>query len=313
MMTAERMPLGYLTHTVTARDGIALSCREYGSTAADHTVILLHGFCLAQSTWALQIGALLDHFGASIRIITFDYRGHGTSGPAPMHACTIGHLAQDLADVATALRVTGAVTVAGHSMGAMALLTYLTLPAPSRPITPTGLVLAASAAGHLTQRGIGRLLATPGLGALSALVEHLPHQAAEDTMRALARPVCQTLARLAGLGPEERSTITGATADALARTTIASTIGFLASLRSFDATAALATIAAPTTIVISGGKDLITPAAHAEELAAGIPGAIHIHEPAAGHMVLYDAAATVTAAISATIDRSAVPAARTAR
>ena len=43
------------------------------------------------------------------------------------------------------------------------------------------------------------------------------------------------------------------------------------------------------TIIVSGGTDVLTPASHSREMAAAIPGAIHLHHPAAGHMLLQDA------------------------
>jgi hypothetical protein len=44
---------------ITASDGVPLSVRDYGSSRApDHTVVLLHGFCLDQSSWDIQIGLL---------------------------------------------------------------------------------------------------------------------------------------------------------------------------------------------------------------------------------------------------------------
>lgn len=294
----------YRARSIVTRDGVRLACREYGRPDAEHTVIPLHGFCLNQSTWAPQIRGLLSQWGQHIRIVSFDYRGHGKSDSAPIHTYTIGQLAHDLADVIEALHIEGRLILAGHSMGGMTVLAYLALPATARRANPHGVVLAATAAGNLTQHGVGRLLATPGLGALAGLIEHLPHRGAEDTMRALARPACHALTHITGLSGGERAAFSRAAADALARTTAAAAIGFLPSLRSYDQTATLSQITADTTI-ISGGKDLITPVAHAAELAAGIAGSIHLHQPAAGHMLLHEAAAAVTDAISSTIARAA--------
>jgi pimeloyl-ACP methyl ester carboxylesterase len=60
---------------------------------------------------------------------------------------------------------------------------------------------------------------------------------------------------------------------------------------------ALASITAKT-IVVSGGADLLTPASHSRDMAAAIPGAIHLHHPTAGHLLLQDAAECVSDAIS---------------
>jgi pimeloyl-ACP methyl ester carboxylesterase len=74
---------------------------------------LLHGLCLTQSSWALQVRHLVRRWGNSVRIITYDHRGHGRSTGADMHTYRIDRLAADLADVLTVLRVNGPLTLAG--------------------------------------------------------------------------------------------------------------------------------------------------------------------------------------------------------
>ena len=51
------------------------------------------------------------------------------------------------------------------------------------------------------------------------------------------------------------------------------------------------------TVVLSGGADPVTPAVHARDLAAAIPGAEHVHIPGAGHMLPQEAAQLVGEAI----------------
>src|ERR1700758_517477 len=104
---------------VTTSDGVRLSVRDWGSHAAGHTVVLLHGLCLDKDSWNIQITQLIHHWGNSIRIISYDHRGHGHSGDAPMHTYRVDRLADDLAEVLVALGVTGSLTLAGHSMGGM--------------------------------------------------------------------------------------------------------------------------------------------------------------------------------------------------
>ena len=75
---------------VTTSDGVPLSVRDCGSHAARHTVVLLHGFCLNKDSWDIQMRQLIRHWGNNIRIISYDHRGHGYSGSAPMntyHVC----------------------------------------------------------------------------------------------------------------------------------------------------------------------------------------------------------------------------------
>lgn len=273
---------------VLTADGTALAVSDYpSSTPTRHTVVLLHGFCLSQISWSIQI-RLLRRARPDLRIITFDYRGHGRSAEAPLRTYRIEQLADDLAQVLTVLNVAGPVTLAGHSMGGMTALTYLVLPALRRPITPVGLVLVATAAGRLAQRGIGRLLSLPAVGMLGTVVDHAPHRGADQTARSLIRPACRTFSRLAGLGSAERAAFVETAADAMQRTPLATAVGFLSSLQTYDRYNELAAIAART-VVVSGGTDTVTPVAHAHDLAAGIPGAVHLHAAAGGHMLLHDA------------------------
>ncbi|MBW0015851.1 alpha/beta fold hydrolase, partial [Mycobacterium sp.] len=162
---------GYVERTVVTSDGVRLAVRDYGSDGPrDHTVVLLHGLCLTQSSWSPQVRYLVGRWGNRVRIISYDHRGHGQSTGADMHTYRIDRLAADLADVLTALRVTGPLTLAGHSMGGMTALAYLSRAAADRPVEPQGLVLVGTAAGRLAERGLGRLLGTRATGMLFNLV-----------------------------------------------------------------------------------------------------------------------------------------------
>lgn len=284
---------GYAERTVTTSDGVRLAVRDYGSAVArEHTIVLLHGLCLTQSSWALQIRHLLRRWGSRVRIITYDHRGHGDSTGADMRTYRIDRLADDLAEVLTALRVTGPLTLAGHSMGGMTALAYLGRPAADRPVEPQGLVLVATAAGRLAERGLGRLLNTRATEMLFELVHHIPHRAMDRAINGLARPLCG-LAKYSG--PEWRSAA-ALTASAIRTTPLTTAAGFLPSLKNYDEYHALAAIGA-NTVVVSGGADRTTPTAHARDMAAAIPGATHLHQPDAGHMLLEERPRCVSDAI----------------
>ena len=279
---------------VTVRDGVQLAVRDQGPIRAEATVVLLHGLCLEQGSWAGQIRHLTRQWGDRIRIISYDHRGHGRSGTAPKRTYVVEQLAADLADVLAALDVTGPLTLAGHSMGGMVALAYLGLPPADRPVEPRGLVLAATAAGRLAERGVARLLASPATDVLCGLAARTPQRA----VRLLSKPVCATLALQ--VGNHARPTLTTLFATALATTSLTTAVGFLPGLRSYDQSSTLASVRAQT-IIISGGADLLTPPSHARDLAAAIPGATHLHLPMAGHMLLHEAPHAVTDAISRTI------------
>lgn len=284
---------GCVERTVTTSDGVRLAVTDYGSDRADApTVVLLHGLLLSQESWAPQVGQLRSRYGSRIRIITYDHRGHGRSTGAPMPTYEVARLAADLAEVLTALQITGSLTLAGHSMGGMTALAYFGRPPSKRPVEPRGLVLVGTAAGGLAARGIARLLATPATEALFGLVNRMPQRATDKAVQAFIRPLGEALSRFTGDG----TAAAALAATAIRTTSLTTAAGFLPSLKRYDVYHALESIAAKT-FVVSGGTDVLTPASHSHDLAAAIPGAVHLHHPSAGHMLLQEAADCVSSAI----------------
>jgi len=265
---------------VTTSDGVRLAVRDYGPRSARHTVVFLHGFCLSGDSWSGQIAYLLRRYGDNLRIITYDHRGHGRSSTAPMSTYSVTTLAADLADVLIALNVAGQLTLVSHSMGGMVALAYCGRRAADRPVEPHGLVLAATAAGRLAERGLGRLLATPATTAMFGLINRTP----EPALRSFTGPVCAALRPWRDSARTRQTTLAALAAAALATTPVSTIVGFLPALHSYSAYSTLGSIQART-VVLSGGADVVTPAAHSRDLAAAIPGATHIHLPDAGHML----------------------------
>lgn len=289
---------GSAQRTVITSDGVRLAVGDYGS-AGDHlhTVVLLHGLCLTQESWALQISRLAQRWGDAVRIISYDHRGHGRSTAAAMHTYRVERLAADLAEVLIAMRVTGPLTLVGHSLGGMTALAYLGRPELGRPVQPQGLVLIATAAGRLSERGLGRLLATAAPRVLFDLVNLLPQRATDRTIRGAIRPLRAAAARCGGPDRIARRGFAAVAAESTRAVSPATAAGFLRDLAEFDVYEQLSSIDA-TTVVISGGTDITTPGAHARDLAAAIPGAVHLRHPDAGHMLLADAPDHVDSAIN---------------
>lgn len=276
---------------ILTRDGVRLAVRdEHPGTTPAATVVALHGLCLSQDSWDQQVRFLRDLVDTPVRILTFDHRGHGRSSAAPIGTYRVDQLADDLADVLDNAHVESPLILMGHSMGGMAALGYLA--GGSRAVMPDGLVLVATAAGQLCQRGLGRLLATPFAGALYQVVTRTPHQ----VLRTLTRPLCATVGHYAHCGGEERATLAALAARVIAETPITTAVGYLPGLRCYDTYAALAAISA-VTVVVSGGADPLTPAGHAHDLVRAIPGAQHIHQPGAGHMLPTEAPDAVNEAL----------------
>ncbi|MEE3755245.1 alpha/beta fold hydrolase [Mycobacterium intracellulare] len=291
-------------YTVAADDGIGLAVEDVGPEDADYAVLLSHGWCLGKFSWDKPKRLLNSRFGDQLRILAFDHRGHGHSDPADVGSYTVEQLGSDVAAVLRAAGVRGAVSLVGHSLGAMALLEYLRLPADQRPVDPQGLVLVSTAAGHLADHGVGRLLGVPFLGVLAEVLGH-PHHGGDKAARALVRPICRAMTRVCGLCEADRNTLIATVANAVYSTPLSTAAGFLPTLKRFDAYSVLASIHART-VVLSGGADLFTPAPLARDLVAGIAGARHRHLPAAGHMLLHEAPHVVVDEIARTIPVPAV-------
>lgn len=284
-----RLPPPRTVHALAA-DGVRLNGTEYGNPAAAHTAVFLHGFCLSEMAWASQIRALIASYGPAIRVISYDHRGHGQSQGAPQSTYRIRQLADDLAAVLTQLHVAGRLTLVGHSMGAMVALSYACR--PQQPVRPDGLVLIGAAAGRITQRGVGRLLSSPGV----TLVCRLGRRTPSPALRGLIAPICAAVGhRLAGRSAQ--GTLIDVIASALATTPAATVFGFLPAFRDHDEYPNLGLVRART-VVISGQADVLTPVAHSLDLAAGVPAAEHICITGAGHMLAQQAFETVHRAIT---------------
>lgn len=273
---------------VTTRDGVRLSVKMHGPQNATYTVVLLHGLCLSRNSLAPQNDYLHRRFGDDVRTISIDHRGHGRSGAAATDTYRIDQLANDLDDVLVALNATRPLIIVGHSMGAMAAITYAAQ--AGRHLDVDGLVLVATAASKIAQRGLGRLLGLPAIASLMGMVEHTPAFA----LKQLSKPACSAMAHWLGCAHDQRLTLASIAAQALATTAVRTIAGFLASLAVYDQ--AVHSIQART-VVLSGGEDILTPVAHALDLVAGIPGAEHVHVPHAGHMLPQEVPAVVNSAI----------------
>jgi len=280
---------------VVARDGTSLAVSDWAGPSTDRTVIFLHGLCLSQAAWGIQTRHVLHRFDHRTRVITYDHRGHGASGPAPLHTYRLGQLAADLDDVIATLDARGPLILVGHSMGAMTALTYLSEGSCAAQVA--GIVLCATAAGHLAVQGIGRLLGLPALDALIGAMAKVPARATGS----LTAPIRLALRRVGALGGARSAALAEVFAHALESTPLSTALGFLAGLRDFDQTPNLGSIRVRTTI-LSGGMDLLTPPSLSREMASAITGSTHVHLPAAGHMLPQQEPHTVNAAVAEAVE-----------
>lgn len=298
------MPTSLSERRVLTRDGVSLAVTDTGDRDATATVIFLHGLCLTRESWTLQCEALRKHWGESVRIISYDHRGHGESNFATMSTYRVEQLATDLTDVLRALDVRGHITLVGHSMGGMAIIAYMGLHASERPVEPKSLVLVATSAGNLENHGVPRLLKTGIAEAMYYAAALSPERITDTVIRASTSLIASFVIKNLSYASDVPSKITRLTAALINDTSLRTKAGFILGLKRYDKRGVLSTIGVPVVTVVSGGKDYLIPKYHSDGLARGITGAVHLHFPELGHMIIHENPSAVTAAIQCAVTRS---------
>jgi pimeloyl-ACP methyl ester carboxylesterase len=252
--------------------GTSLAVHAAGS---GRPLVLLHGFPLDHRMWERQ-AVLAEH----CHLIAPDLRGFG--GSAASTPTSVAELADDVAALLTALRVTTPAVVCGLSMGGY-VAQHLAVRHPDRVAalvladtrleadTPEARAARDDLAGKVGRLGPGILAAAmiPRLLAESAAAHGMPHHAAaEDALRRiiLEQPVPSIQAALAALGGRP------------------------------DMTAAMREVRVPTLLVV-GAEDAITPPACLERAEEIMPCARLLIVPGAGHMTPLEQPAVFNAAL----------------
>lgn len=284
--------------TILTRDGVRLSVREYGNPEATHTAVFLHGLCLTKDSWSLQAEQLVEEWGDNIRVISYDHRGHGDSSTASMRSYNVPQLAHDLADVLRVLKVSGDVTLSGHSMGGMTVMQYMAMPADERPVEPTNLTLVATSAGNIVGDGVGALLNVAPVNYIKTFLNFTPSYMIDPWLRLYMAPLIGVAMKALGYTESYDEVMAAVCTDAVTRTPIHTKLGFAISLTDYDVRDSLKDITADVTI-FSGGRDFLTPPPHSDFMAVSIPNARREHFAHLGHMVLHE----VPEAVSATLNK----------
>jgi pimeloyl-ACP methyl ester carboxylesterase len=275
---------------VTSRDGTRLNVERQG--AADAPIVLLaHG-------WTLSAGfyhRLVDELVPDFRVIAYDQRGHGDSGPAGSAGYTPTALADDLAAVLTDGIPAGRQAVlVGHSMGAMTIV-----------------ALAGRDPDLLHDKAAAALLASTGMDQLLIRNRVVPMPL---PVARLARPITAAMfVAPLGSGRNDRASRAMMRRVGLSRTATAADVayctgivqacpaptrrGFAQMLRDLDLTTSVPALDIPTQVLV-GTHDRLTPPWHAARLARALPrcsGVIHV--PRAGHMTPLTSADVMAVAV----------------
>jgi pimeloyl-ACP methyl ester carboxylesterase len=303
--------------SVTADDGVRLSCEEIESTAgpAALTVVLVHGFALDRRTWHFQRTALAALTGPAVRQVIYDLRSHGRSERAARDTCTLDQLGQDLAAVIRALAPDGTLVLVGHSMGGMAIMALAEHDPGLFAERVAGVGFVATSAGEIGSSGLsGSLLSrrnplTRSVGLIARLQPTLV-----EVVRRAAGDVIWAITRSFAYGDENvdpwlvdlvDTMISANAVDAL--TDFVDTVG------SHDRIAALPALAGCEVLVAAGDADRVIPFSHSERIAAELPHATLLRVPGAGHLPMLEQPDVVDAALADLVRRSQAAGSRRGR
>jgi pimeloyl-ACP methyl ester carboxylesterase len=280
-------------------DGAVLHGTVNGSDDAPVTVVLAHGWTLAQASWDDVAHLLTPRVAAGeLRVIRYDQRGHGRStwGEAEI---TIDQLGNDLGELLDRLAPSGPVVLGGHSMGGMTIMAL----AAERPDLfgdrVRGAALVSTGAGDLTsdpKTAAGRMakvkpgvlnVALAGARVVEGLRQLLPPE----------HPRHQKMVRSLLYGADATDEMVLAGAEIMHASTIRSFIEFMPALENHDKREELASLARVPVEILVGDDDKLTPQRLSHQMAEALPDAtLHVAERT-GHMLIQERPRLVTDAI----------------
>jgi pimeloyl-ACP methyl ester carboxylesterase len=298
---------------VRTRDGAELHATIDGSDEAPVTVVLAHGWTLAQAAWD-DVADLLGPRIADgrLRLVRYDQRGHGRSSWGE-DEISIDQLGHDLGALLDQLVPTGPVVLGGHSMGGMTIMCL----AAARPELfgdrVRGVALVSTSAGDLNPEPRNRAehirqRLTPG-----ALTVALAGARAIERLRQLlppGHPRHQKMVRDLLYGADATDEMVLAGAEIMHASTVRAFTVFLPALGEHDKRQELAALTNVPVEILVGDSDKLTPRRHSRQMADVLPDAVlHVVERT-GHMLPQERPRLVTDAIerllaAATADRAA--------
>jgi pimeloyl-ACP methyl ester carboxylesterase len=281
-------------------DGATLHATVNGSDDAPVTLVLAHGWTLAQAAWDDVAHLLTPRVAAGeLRVVRYDQRGHGRStwGNADI---SIDRLGADLGDVLDRLAPSGPIVLGGHSMGGMTIMCL----AAARPELfgdrVRGVALVSTAAGDLSPEPRNRAerirqKVTPG-----ALGVALAGARVIERMRQMLPPTHprhQKMVRDLLYGADATEEMVVAGAEIMHASTVRSFTAFLPALGEHDKAGELAALSRVPVEILVGDSDKLTPKRHSLRMAEALPDAVlHVVERT-GHMLTQERPQLVTDAI----------------
>jgi len=276
-----------------------------GSDDAPVTLVLAHGWTLAQAAWDDVADLLFRRVAdGELRVIRYDQRGHGRSTwgryADDVAELTIDQLGEDLGVLIDELAPTGPVVLGGHSMGGMTIMCL----AAARPELfgdrVRGIALVSTSAGDLAPAGetlAERLQLTLAPGMVTVAIGGA--RALERMRRLLppTHPRHRKLVRELLYGADASDEMVLAGAEIMHASTVRAFAAFYPALGQHDKRQELKALAGVPVEILVGDSDKLTPERHSHQLVEALPDAKLQIVPRSGHMLPQERAALVTEAI----------------
>jgi len=272
--------------------------------AAAPTVVFSHGYTLSLRAWVFQRRALK---AAGYRVVLWDARGHGQSGPGPKESYEIDQLGHDLYSVISAVAPKGPLVLVGHSMGGMTMMALAAHHPELIKDRVIGAAFVATSPGGISavSWGLGKMLgkAVHRLGPF-AVGQLAGRQRLVNSVLKAGREVEEYFVDLYSFASPVPLSIVQLTADMIFNTRMEVISDFMETFDKHDKREALEQFIGVETLVINGVQDMLTPPAHSEEIVRLIPGAEHILVNDAGHLIMLEHGDVVSEQILALITRA---------
>ncbi|WBB63701.1 alpha/beta fold hydrolase [Streptomyces sp. WMMC500] len=275
------------------------------------TVVFSHGYCLTQDSWHFQRAALRGH----VRTVYWDQRSHGRSargisqlaGDEPV---TIEQLGRDLKAVLDAAAPEGRLLLVGHSMGGMTVMAFADQFPDLVRDRVAGVALLDTSAGDLGRVTFGLPAAgawavrhfVPGflkaLGSRAELAER-GRQATADLFAGIIKHY--------SFGTEGVDPGVARFAERLLESTPIDVVAeFYPAFALHEKGESLELFRDLPGLVLVGDRDMVTPPAHSERIAARLPDAVFEVVEEAGHLAPLERPDRVNDALAALLARAGV-------